>query len=85
MTNYNRYSQNHYWENHWQNPRYRRISTEQAIGIALQQVPGQVVKAELDNDDGRLLYEIDIRNEQGIKYEVKVDAITGEVLRVKID
>lgn len=85
MTNHNMYSQNPYWDNHWQNPRYRRISTEQAMSIALQRVPGHVVKAELDNDDGRLVYEIDIRNQQGVKYEVKVDAVTGEVVRVKID
>lgn len=85
MTNHNMYGQNHYWENHWQNPRYRRISTEQAISIALQQVPGHVVKTELEYEDGQLIYEIDIRNNQGIKYEVEIDAITGEIVKVKLD
>ncbi|WP_339249331.1 PepSY domain-containing protein [Sporosarcina sp. FSL W8-0480] len=73
------------WEGHWQNPRYRRISMTQATEIALQRVPGEVIKAELEYDDGILLYEIEIRNAQGVKYEVKVDAVTGEVIRVKLD
>lgn len=73
------------WERHWQHPQYRSVSLEDAIAIALQRVPGVVVKAELDNDDGLLLYEIDIRTETGMKYEVKVNAITGEVIKVKLD
>ncbi|MFS0576304.1 PepSY domain-containing protein [Sporosarcina sp. 179-K 3D1 HS] len=73
------------WEGHWQHPRYRRISLEQAVSIALQRVPGNVVKAELDNDDGHLVYEIDIRTANGLKYEVKVDANTGQIIRVKLD
>ena len=85
MTNHNRYEQSHQWENHWQHQRYRRISMEQAMNIALQRVPGQVVKAELDYDDGMLIYEIDIRTAEGYKYEVKVDANTGAILRVKLD
>ena len=55
------------------------------MNIALQRVPGQVVKAELDYDDGMLLYEIDIRTAEGYKYEVKVYANTGAILRVKLD
>ena len=51
----------------------------------MQRAPGQVVKAGLDNDDGMLNYEVDIRTEQGVKYEVNVDAVTGEILRVKMD
>lgn len=58
---------------------------DQAIEIALQRVPGEVVKAELEFDDGTLLYEIEIRTSQGVKYEVKVDAVTGQVVRVKLD
>ena len=55
------------------------------MNIALQRVPGQVVKAEIDYDDGMLIYEIDIRTAEGYKYEVKVDANTGAILRVKLD
>ncbi|WP_153731051.1 PepSY domain-containing protein [Sporosarcina obsidiansis] len=77
--------QNNYWANHWQHPQYRRISIEQANEIALERVPGHVVKSELDYDEGMLIYEIDIRTAEGHKYEVKVDAVMGEVLKVKWD
>lgn len=85
MTHQSREGQHPYWANHWQNPQYRRITIEQAMVIALQRVPGQVVKAELDYDDGMLVYEIDIRTAEGHKYEVKIDANTGAILRVKLD
>lgn len=85
MTNQNWAEPNPYWANHWQNPQYRVISIEEAMTIALQQVPGHVVKAELEYDQGAVVYEIDIRTRDGQKYEVKVDANTGNVLRVKLD
>lgn len=85
MTNQNWYGQNDYWENHWQNAQYRTLSIDDAMGIALARVPGKVVKAELDNDDGVLLYEIDIRTADGLKYEVKIHANSGQIIKVKLD
>ena len=85
MTNQNRHNQNQQWHEHYQHPQYRRININQAMAIALERVPGQVVKAELDYDDGMLLYEIDVRTTEGYKYEVKIDANTGAILRVKLD
>ncbi len=85
MTHQNREAQNQYWANHWQNPQYRRITIDQAMAIALQRVSGQVVKAELEYDNGMLVYEIEIRTAEGHKYEVKIDANTGTILRVKLD
>ena len=85
MTNQSRTEANPYWENHWQHPKYRRISMDQAMQIALQQVPGQVVQAELEVDDGMVIYEIDIRTNDGHKYEVKIDANSGNVIKVKPD
>ena len=85
MKHQNREEQNQYWANHWQNPKYRRITIDQAMAIALQRVPGQVVKAELEFEDGILIYEIYSRTAEGHKYEVKIDASTGAILRVKLD
>ncbi|KXH87083.1 PepSY domain-containing protein [Sporosarcina sp. HYO08] len=85
MTNQQRYDQQNQWNSNWRNPQYRRISMEEAIGIALRRVPGHAVKAELEYDDGLLIYEINIRTREGQKYEVKVDANTGAILRVKRD
>lgn len=77
--------QNEYWESHWKNPKYRRLSMDQAITIAVGRVPGEVVKAELEYENGALVYEIEIRTAQGVKYEVDVDAVSGEILKVKLD
>ncbi|HEY8422200.1 MAG TPA: PepSY domain-containing protein [Thermoclostridium sp.] len=67
------------WDGYW--GRYR-INSETAIQIALQQVPGQVLKVELDDDDGLLVYEIDIRTQSGV-YEVHVNATTGQILKIE--
>ncbi len=85
VTNQNRNSQNEYWNNHWQNPQYRRITINQAMAIGVDRVPGQVIKAELDYEDGMLVYEIEIRTAEGHKYEVRIDANTGAILKVKLD
>jgi|SRR5690625_2696681 len=63
----------------------RRVSIEEAIGIALEQVPGQVVKVELEHEQGILVYEVEILTQQGVKYEVAVDVNSGNVVSVELD
>ena len=53
--------------------------------IAQEQVPGQVVKVELDTENGLLVYEVDILTSQGIKYEVTVDVNTGGIVEIDLD
>ncbi|NLL71929.1 MAG: PepSY domain-containing protein [Clostridiales bacterium] len=67
--------------NQWSNG---LISLEEAIQIALQEVPGRAVKAELESKNGLLIYEVDIVSDYG-DYEVRVDASTGNVIRVEYD
>ncbi|GAA0122679.1 MAG: PepSY domain-containing protein [Clostridium argentinense] len=67
------------WDNYW---RTYRINTEAAIQAALREVPGQVIKVELDIEYGILVYEVTIRTQTGI-YEVKIDADTGKVLEIE--
>jgi len=81
MFSYNSYYGLYLWDNYW---RSYRINSEAAIQIALQSVPGQVVKVELDFNNGVLLYEVDIRTATGV-YEVHVHAITGQILKVEKD
>lgn len=64
---------------------YRQIMIEDAIRISREQVPGQVVKAELESKNGRLIYEVEVVTAQGVKYEVKVDGNTGAVLEIELD
>lgn len=67
------------WDGYW---RCYRINSEAAIQIALGRVPGQVIKVELDVENGLLIYEVDIRTATGV-YEVKMDADTGAILSVE--
>lgn len=63
-----------------------RISMERAIAIAQKHVPnGRVKKAELDREQGRLVYEVDIVTRDRKEYDVKVDAHTGQVISSRVD
>ncbi|WP_170314671.1 PepSY domain-containing protein [Aquibium carbonis] len=53
--------------------------------IALGQFPGRIVEAELDDDDGRIIYEIKILQRNGRVLEVEIDARTGRILDVDED
>ena len=45
---------------------------------------GKVVEFELDWDDGRPEYEIEIKKD-GLEYEVEIDGYTGQILEFEID
>src|SRR5690625_2155239 len=60
------------------------IDVNKAIDIALEQFPGVVDEVELDEEDGRLIYEIEIEG-HGEEAEFEIDAYTGEVLVVEIE
>lgn len=55
------------------------ISAERARTIALQKVNGEIIKLALDDDDDRMEYEVEILS-NGIKYEMEIDAVTGNIL-----
>lgn len=60
------------------------INVDKAIEIALEQFSGEVDEVELEEQDGRLIYEIEIENGED-EAEVEIDAYTGEVLVVSIE
>ncbi|XRP96649.1 PepSY domain-containing protein [Methanocaldococcus sp. 16A] len=62
--------------------KYAKISEEDAKSIALSKVPGKVVKVELENEDGNIVYGVEISTSNGIK-DVKVDAKNGEILKIE--
>lgn len=80
------YSQNGHWQNQ-SHPytRYSRISIDDAMSIALEQIPGEVVKVELDTENGILVYEVDIITMDSLKYEIEIDAQTGVIVKIKRD
>lgn len=60
------------------------IDKETAINIAMQEFSGRVTDFELDEDDGRLIYEIEIESNRG-EAEFEIDAYTGEIIVIDID
>ncbi|MEZ5424966.1 MAG: PepSY domain-containing protein [Pyrinomonadaceae bacterium] len=60
-----------------------KISKEEARRIAVERVPGEVLESELEKEKGRLVYEFEIRTENGVIFEVQVDAKTGEIVAVE--
>lgn len=61
------------------------LPLEVILGSVLQQYPGEVLKLELDDDDGELIYEIDVLTRRGIVLEMEVDARTGQILDIEED
>jgi uncharacterized membrane protein YkoI len=53
------------------------------MGIAQGVVPGEIIEIELERDDGRLIYEVQILARTGRVREVEIDARSGVVLRVE--
>lgn len=60
----------------------QRISLQQAIQIAVQRVPGQVLHYDLEMEDGILVYEIYILTPQNKFFEVEVNAKTGAIRKI---
>ena len=54
------------------------MTYDEAIEIALGVEPGRVSGWDLDSDDGRILYTIDIDRSGGDDVEVEVDVETGQ-------
>jgi len=61
------------------------VSMNRAIEIALQQVPGNVVGAEFEREDGQSLWEVEILAANKEVYELEIDATSGKVLKQKKD
>lgn len=55
------------------------------LALAQKHVPGEIVKVELEHDDGRLHYEIKILSSTGRVREVKLDARTAALMKIEDD
>ena len=61
-----------------------RITIGQAIVIAERHVTGEAIEAELEREDGRMVYDVDVETEDGM-VEVFIDPETVAVLRTGPD
>lgn len=63
----------------------KHITPEQAKEAALAAKPGTVGEVELEEEDGRSQYSVEITAKDGKKYDVEVDADTGKVLKIEVE
>jgi len=61
------------------------LSLEQIFDRARKVKPGRIVDVDLDKDDGRYLYEIELLESSGKVWEMEFDARTGELLQLEQD
>ncbi|MEN9802569.1 MAG: hypothetical protein RLZ37_1694 [Actinomycetota bacterium] len=58
------------------------LSADQAMKRALEQVAGVVTDVQIDINDDRPYWEIDIRTPSGDVYDVELDALTGRIIEI---
>jgi len=56
------------------------VSLEDVIVKAKERQPGRMIEAEVDEYHGKVIYEVDILDDQGRVWELKYDVKTGEFL-----
>jgi len=87
LTNNNWQQSHSFWDNriYGENLFYSdcKISLKEATKIANERVPGAVLRAELDEENGLFVYEVTISSLQGIFYELEVDVYTGQIVKLK--
>ena len=61
------------------------ITAAEAIQIGFAAVPGELDELELDTENSVLVWELDIYSDEGGRYELKIDATTGDIVQQKRD
>ena len=62
-----------------------KITEEAATKTALEKVPGTVNQVELEDENGTIVYGIEVVSTDGTQQDVKVDAQTGKIVKVEAD
>ena len=58
------------------------MSFEKLNAIALAKHPGSTVtETELEQEYGKYVYQIDLRDPQGLEWDLELDAVSGQVLK----
>lgn len=57
-------------------------SFEKLNAAALAKHPGGIVhETELEQEYGKYIYQVELRDAQGVEWDVELDAVTGQVLK----
>lgn len=66
-------------------PTSTKIDMNEAMRLALEQVPGSVLAVELDIDEGVVYWGLEVRGISGALYDVEIDATSGRIIEVDRD
>ncbi len=66
-------------------PGMAKVSLDEAIQAALQAVQGKVLKVELEDEDGYLVYGVEIAKADKQIADVKIDAGNAKLLKIDND
>lgn len=61
------------------------LNASDAAEAALASQPGKVTKVELDDEEGYVVYEVEIIDNNGVEHDLKVDAGNGDILKSETD
>ncbi len=61
------------------------LPLEKILKITREQVQGRVLEVELEYEGKQLIYELEVLDNKGLVWEIKVDAVTGEILKKEED
>lgn len=59
------------------------LSLDKILKAAEAARRGRVIEIELDRDDGRWIYELELVSPEGHLYEMEIDAATGAILKTE--
>jgi Peptidase propeptide and YPEB domain len=62
-----------------------KLTVQQAINAAVSRQSGTVLRVELQNEDGFLVYNVELASADKKIHEIKVDAGDGSILRIDTD
>ncbi|MEO6679513.1 MAG: PepSY domain-containing protein [Pseudomonas sp.] len=58
------------------------VSFEKLNAIALTKHPGsRITETELEEEYGKYVYQVELRDPQGIEWDLELDAVSGQVLK----
>ncbi len=61
------------------------LALEKILQISRQRVRGKVIEVELEQEDNRLVYELEILDRDNRVWKVDIDALSGSILQVEED
>ena len=61
------------------------ITEEESKALALKEMEGNITDTELEDEDGVIVYSVEVTDPKGIKHDVKVNAKSGKVYKVEAD